>query len=953
MPEFRYIKLGEDIVEAVKQEFRKDTWLIFPTERSCREALTAFQEQWQAINIGFLSMDEFKQRVIYSDRVLLQDEKRLVCLYQAMTAEDRANFHIEKYPDLIDWGQHFFSFFEDLAEECVEPDELLRRMQNLEFTYQEWQLINYERMLTIRRQYAEFINARDYSDAIFDNTIPNLHLPQDISSFVFVNQYYYSKLEKTIIEKLEEKRRKITVWYQGCADWLNENSLKSSEVVLPEAFPGDKLPFSLQVYQSRNLWEMALSFLKNHFSQSEKAKDGHFVIDAKFIEQPYSKVFPAEHFNYSEPCPMHQTRLIHFIQALAKGLEKLVRDEGRAVVKLDWLLQAIGIKGFTDYFRPGWTGLQKDGFTAFVCNFSENNVLYLDLELEILKMKQFADSDPESIHLLSDIMKLLKKLCGVKSIRQLLDVIDAEDGIRVHDLLTQAEKECSNLLDAFYEGLANFMSMDELSLVDDWQTLYPTMEVSAGILDLFLTFIKPRSYKYFRNDSTNSDAAITNLMDTRNLKAEKVTFLNFVEGELPSGRTTVWLFNEKQRKAIGLKSWDDIRNWERYYFYRVIASAREVEIYTLSSRDNNIEPSSFLSELQLFAGSKTGAEAIEIRDAVLPAQILLQNLLILDEPNALSAPVSLTASEMPAFLNLPCDKEKDFGPNRKICLSWSACEHFIKNPFLYYLRDLKGLKERIVKTEETLGRKMFGILLHRYLNVITQRLASQHAGILSMKWEWINREFLNNNLKSALADPLLFYQIPKNYNREYLLELLSPFLVDTAGWFFHVGLARDEDFDNQFIKLIPETDSMTETERQYKLLVKPEETLQQLGIAIRGRADLRLETKAKSFIIDFKTGDSDMLQLQFYMWLYYLIEQPSGAGNVRAAFYKLMDKQLQWIEHTSKADPGILIKKLLESLERNVQNGFGPATDSTNRRYYIDITRADLQHNLLLDEEPV
>jgi hypothetical protein len=241
MPEFRYIKLGEDIVEAVKQEFRKDTWLIFPTERSCREALTAFQEQWQAINIGFLSMDEFKQRVIYSDRVLLQDEKRLVCLYQAMTAEDRANFHIEKYPDLIDWGQHFFSFFEDLAEECVEPDELLRRMQNLEFTYQEWQLINYERMLTIRRQYAEFINARDYSDAIFDNTIPNLHLPQDISSFVFVNQYYYSKLEKTIIEKLEEKRRKITVWYQGCADWLNENSLKSSEVVLPEAFPGESL----------------------------------------------------------------------------------------------------------------------------------------------------------------------------------------------------------------------------------------------------------------------------------------------------------------------------------------------------------------------------------------------------------------------------------------------------------------------------------------------------------------------------------------------------------------------------------------------------------------------------------------------------------------------------------------------------------------------------------------
>jgi hypothetical protein len=951
MPEFRYIKLGDDIVKAIKPELQDGTWLIFPTERSCREALSAFQKQWQPLNIGFFAMDEFKQSVVFSDSILLQDEKRLVCLYQAMTPEDREIFHIEKYPDLIDWGQHFFELFEDLAEECVDASELLNRLVGNDFSRQDWQVAKYERMLAIRSQYQAFITAKGYSDAIFDRHISNLRQPEDVRRYVFVNQYYYSCLERKIIEKLGERRKQVIIYYQGKADWLNEKTLKSSEFLLSDAFPEEDLPFSLKISQSSNVWQMALSFLKNHFSCETGGWGSHFVIDARFLEQPYSKVFPTEHFRFSEPCPMHGTRLVHFIQAFAKGLENLVQDKGRLTVKLDWLLQAIGIKGFTGYFRPGWDIVKHDIFTALVCKFSENDVLYLDLELEILELDRFKESDPECVKLLADIMSLLKKLAGIKSIRQMLDVIDAVDGIRVKDLLSEEEKECSNLQDSFYEGLANFMSMDELALVEDWQSLYPNMEVSAGILDLFLTFIKPKSYKFLRSETSNPAADITNLMDTRNLQAEKVTFLNLVEGILPGSRSAVWLFNENQRKAIGLKSWEDIRNWERYYFYRIIASAKAVEIYTLASKDNDVEPSSFLSELHLFAESKTGKDTHAIEEAVLPARLLLQNMLTSGSEGPLAKLPTLSASEMPAFLNLPCDKETDFSKNRVISMSWSACENFIKHPFLYYMRDLKRLRERKTRQEETLGRKMFGILLHSYLNVITQRLAQQHGGVLSMKWEWINRDFLSNNLKAALADPMLYYQIPKNYNREYLLEMLTPFLVDTAGWFFHVGLAKDEDFDHQFITLIPETDTMTELERHYKLLIKPEENMQQLGIAIRGRADLRLETKTKRFIIDFKTGVSDTMQLLFYMWFYYLIEQPETAGNVRAAFYKLMDKQLQWIEHTGKSDPHALVKKLLESIEGIVKNGFSPAVDSTRRKYFIDITRADLQHNLLLDEE--
>jgi hypothetical protein len=951
MREFRYINLGDDILSAVKPEIMQDSWLIFPTERSCREAFADFQKNWLPLNVNFLSIDEFKRKVLYSENILLQDEKRLVCLYQAMSDEDKSVFHIEKYPDLIDWGQHFFRFFEDLAEECVDAESLLQKMLDNEFSYQIWQLENLERMLAIRKQYYSFISAKGYSDAIFDNDISNIHLPLEIKRYVFVNQFYYSRLELAIIEQIEAIKQKVIIIYQGSSNWLNESTLKSKELDINEAFPSETLPFRLKVYQSPSLWQMALAFLKNNAVNPSDLGTQHFVIDAKFAEQPYHKVFSKEQFLYPQPKPIHQTRLCHFFQIITAGLQSFVSVEGKLLIKTDWLLQAIAMKGFVEYFRPEFSESQKAAFTDMVYKFSENDILYLDVKLSILQIKWFDKFDPEAVSLLQEIMALLSRLYQISSISQMLDIIDSPNGIMIKSLLSEEELKYSNLAECFYEALANFMSMDLLSLVDDWHLLYPNQEVSAGIFDLFMTFVKPKTYTYNTSDNAEPASTITNLMDTRNLKAEKVTFLNLVEGELPSGRTPVWLFNEKQRQTIGLKCWEDIRSWERYYFYRIIASAHEVNLYTISNQDKDIEPSSFLNELCLLAEAKGHIKEDFWQEMIIPAPALLMNWLADNVTNPLSERNLLADDVGAEFFNLPCDPKADFGADLQIKLSWSACEHFIKNPILYYLQDYSYLRNKVVRLDETLSRKMFGTLLHKYLSVITSRLSEQNKGTLAMKWEWINNEFLTNNLKAALSDPILLYQIPRNYNWDYLKELMNPFLIETASWFFHVGLAKDEDFNNKFIRLIPETESMTKSEKQYKTLIHPQDNNHSLSVAIRGRADLRLETDEKCFIIDFKTGDSDALQLLFYMWSYYLIEHPELEDNIRCAIYKLMDKKLLWQDYKSKSDPAILVTKLLESIDKLVTDGYGPALDASSRRYFIDVTRADLLKSLSVEEE--
>lgn len=951
MPKFIYIPLGEDINRKVSQEIMDSTWLIYPTQRSCSEALHEFQKNWQPVNAALFSMDEFKQRVIFSPRIRLQDEKRLVCLYQAMAAEDRVFFHIEKYPDLIDWGQHFFNFFEELAEECVDAEELLKRMENLEFSYQEWQLENYSRMLAILKQYKEFISAKEYTDFVFDQDISNLHLPSEIKRYVFVNQYYYTGLEKAVISQLEAKNKQVIICYQGQPDWLNETTLDSSDLDLSVAFQDGKVPFELKVYQSLNLWQMALAFLQNYQNKEEQTSQKHFIIDAQFGQQPYHTAFDSGRFRYSEPFAMHNTKLVHFFQIIAKGLENLLTADNKVLVKLDWLLQAIGMQGFVGYFYPGWDVRQKEDFIAYVCKFSENDILYLDAELDVVNLIPRFESIPQYNKLIKDIIAFLQKISSVRSIGNLVSLIDSKEGIRVRDLLSEDEKNCSNLAESFYEALANFSSMDALGLVEDWQLLYSNTNISVGILDLFLTFIKPKKYKYNYSQINGNRAVITNLMDTRNLSAQAVTFLNLVEGELPSSRTPVWLFNEKQRKSIGMKTWDDIRQWERYYFYRIVASAKKVEIYTVYNQDKNVEPSSFINELTMFISDFEKSDEGIWEKVEMQADTLLQNWLQTSNVNVLAGKVSHPDPADSSFFNLPLDTEKDFGSDKKIKLSWYACEHLINNPFLYYLQDLRKLKQRILRQDETLGRKMFGTLLHKYLNVIMQRLADQHEGTLSMKWEWFSNEFLTNNLNSALADALFFYQLPKNYNWKYIQTMISPFLVNQASWFFHVGLAQDEDLKLQHIKIVPEDEEMTDYESRYKILVKPEDNEFGFSIAIRGKADLRLETKSKYLIIDFKTGGSDKLQLMFYAWFYYLIDNPHLLTDIKTAFYLLMQKKLDWHDHTVKGFPEKLVSELHESIANMLSSGFSPATKASNRKYLMDITRADLMRGVALEED--
>ena len=57
---------------------------------------------------------------------------------------------------------------------------------------------------------------------------------------------------------------------------------------------------------------------------------------------------------------------------------------------------------------------------------------------------------------------------------------------------------------------------------------------------------------------------------------------------------------KKQRQLLGLKTYEDVRRREKYYFFRLLLNSSVVTLFTQKNIEHNVEASSFLEEIKLF-----------------------------------------------------------------------------------------------------------------------------------------------------------------------------------------------------------------------------------------------------------------------------------------------------------------------------------------------------------------
>ncbi|MDP2173986.1 MAG: hypothetical protein Q8J62_09450, partial [Candidatus Cloacimonadaceae bacterium] len=535
MRDFICVPFGEDLISAALREIVDPAVLVFPTRVSAAQARTRFQNHWQFEDVEFITMDDLKSSSILPPQPSLADEKRLLCLWQVLDDEDRAQFHLTQYDDIVEWGGSFFRFFDELCDECVDAETLGALDSSGTMYLQAWQALYIDRVLQIRARYLAMIGSLGFTDPIFYVSEKNIRLNRKPARYIFVNQFYYSELEKRMISVLEESGNRIYVIWQGLEDSFDQGSLKMKSPILEDLQDGDFRVEKIEIIKTENEDQMVLAFLEAHaveLSQSLDEKDkklsARLILDRQFCAKPYRELFARKVFAYPQAVSFSQSDLWQMLQLWQTHLEALAQSREQRYLPLRLVLQACSRELFVRFYQPDWGIVQRDALLREIKSLSRDDYLYLDKDLELFDLLSAEKQYP----LLQSVMKshfaLLKQLGGIKNITGLCHIIDLSGALEIKAMCSPNELLYSDIREQFYERLANFCSIEHLGIVSDWRAIYADsgIALSARILKLFIEYLKSARYRFQKSGGAETLYEIGNLLDSRDLRYDVVIFFH-------------------------------------------------------------------------------------------------------------------------------------------------------------------------------------------------------------------------------------------------------------------------------------------------------------------------------------------------------------------------------------------------------------------------------------------
>lgn len=927
----RFVTIGlyQDLERVVRDYAIPGSILVFPTRIAATKASAIFCRTWDLEERLFLSVEDLREYLILPESPVLTDEKRLLCLYLVMGEEQREFFHILNYSDIVDWGKRFFDFFEELAEECVDAESLAELNESGTFHLQQWQEIYLDRILEIRSAYRSYITALGYTDKIFYLAEAGIRIPWTGKQICYVNQYYYSALERAQLKALEEAGNEVILLTHG-VQFADLQSLKMQDFDLLGSW--NKLPVKprLEIVETADETQMVLAFLE--WKQANTSAKG-IIIDSGYQQRSYSRYFQGKGISLPTNYPFCESGVFQMLEFIYRSLHSVLASGGYLPVKL--LANFLSCSFFIRYFLHSNTRAETDVLAHEALNemtgFLQADYLYVDEAL--------FESRPDSPlkRIVIGFYGLLNSFSKVSSIAELTELLDGNDGLDLHRLMTEFELNCTNLEEIFWERMANFLAIEQLNLVKTWQQIFPVTELGQSLLELLLSYLKTARISYNPENRESPNWEVGNLLDSRNRSFETVAVLQMVEGTLPSAPTPVWLFNEAQRAKLGLKTYTDIRNWERYYFYRLLLTSRHAICYSYSNPERDIGASSFIGELiQLLEPEMAEPEFLS-RPGICLQQLYDFNFrspILTNEERNIGYYGKKQAGD---FFIIPSEPQRDF-KKKTICIGASGLIQLLKNPFLWFVEYHSKLQKLDWEADETIGGKLFGNIMHAYFASTFGDLKGHHSSLERLHKVFGDEPRLESELQKLITSPKMRYQIPKNYNAEFLGVIISRKLAESLNSFYTGWLANR--LAGRSFVLIPEEESMTVDELTYKPLGMVKLQNEEYRLAVRGKADLRLELENEALIIDFKTGGHDKRQLSIYEWFYYLQDEAMPLSGLSSLFWSILDNKPT---EGYKPDKREKVKaEILDGFLECLQSGYGLGKRVADRTRARQITRADL-----------
>lgn len=952
----KYVPFREDVILFSLSEVADPCVMVFPTLAAANKARRAFQPDWTFQELHCVDMETLKKELIPAPGPYLQDDKRMLCLYAALDPDDREQFHIGSYEDVISWGNQFFHFFEEMRDECISDSILTDAHMQNKLHLLVWQEEHIARLMLIKDRYHSLIQGMGFTDAIFWMGENHIRIPDRASRYVFVNQYYYSGLEIAMIRALESAGNEVLISHQGLEDSFDLESMRSTPPDLTRLDPADHRLRKLEFRISETPDQMVLSLLSDFGDRmdvdttDQDKKRSQLLVDRDFTAKPYSCYFPRGLFRYSANIPFSHTRPYALLALRIRHLKAIMGTQEGKYLPLAELLNACSVPGFVSSICPQWDTTRHTILLKEIKYLIRNDFLYIDTDLRLSKLLDKAM--PHIDELLGRYFAILSDVTRISCIRDIVNLTDNKEGWMLRDLCSVEEQQHPDITTLFYERLANFITLEDLGIVKDWKEVFGCDDTMVGVslLKLWLDFLAPSTLQHFHEIGHSHQIEVNSLLDTRNLRYDEVYILNAIEGILPSNPEAVWLLNETQRKCLGLKTYELIRDRERYYFLRLILGCESASLCYYNNTDKDIEAGSFVTELlHLHDTGNLPGIVVHIKDCHPPAKLLF-------DARSINHPVKVTAlpddtisqtgfdtSDPESFFSIPFNPGEDLSRDGNLYSGSYDLDLLTKNPFAWYLKTRGGLSQETLPPQETLTPKFFGTILHRFLMEVLNQLKGRQQGTKRLREVFGNKDALAQVLRGILTSPTYVYCVPQNYNQVFLLSIISECLVESVQRFysdFLEPLLQRREFD-----LLPEQETMTDAEKEYRELALFGPDNNQRGVRIHGKVDLRIETSDLNVIIDFKSGRSmDSGQLIFYEYFYYLLDPDYDNTSLKSLFWSILDfKENE--DNSNEAKRSKWKDGIVQTLEECLERGFFIAKAAKNRQIMPGITRADIYAN--------
>ena len=929
---FKHIPFTQSITDALLQDGGVDDSLyIFPTEASKRTAIRDFQNRWVFQNIQFLTMEELKALLFVSDKPLLKEEKRTLAFYASLSDTDKEFFKINNYFQSIELAHHFFDLWEEFNEEQLDDELDFQRLQEANAELLAWQIQTYDRLKTIKQNYLSFISKLGYSDAIFLYTPEHLDTTvfSPFESVMFVNQFYYTGLERHIIHLLSERDKHVMLYYQLPQQLVDRDSLEIKEFTIRDL--GDIRTEHIDMLECSTDFNMLRGLVRQIHTQNIRQ-----VVNFSPLHNPHARLLSPQRFNLGRTQNFTNTSIYQFFQKFHRILESLIFEHTRqqVLIPIQSLLDAL-LDAHVSVYLFGDDNPSRLSALDYLYDLIDYDYKFIDLNGEFRAKKSGHE------HILK-LLKFIESLLQIHSISSFIEKIDSSDGIHIDAILTQQEKDTTTIRETFYRALADFQAIDKIGIIQNWHDVFanrrlaPQAHMAAGVLLLFLDYLKSRSVRYHVERMQMPRVEFIDLQDTRNLAYKNVAVMNVVEKEIPHARQTPFLFTEKQRQVLGLKTYEDIKRREKYYFMRLVCTAPHVTLLTQKNIEENIDISSFVEELLLLLPEhKIHTEHIS-NDSY---RSVYEHVFHPQKDYAAHTTSILKRD----FYTIRLQRDRDL-PNGQLNLSYYALSNLLNNAFTFYIKNLIRLDEQSKKVAADYSPMLIGNFVHECLNLVWRDLLEQNILSSTFDFGTIAESIIQNAIQKTLRQDRFYFASPHNHAHIYFEEFLLPRIQSGILQFFQyldkIGLS------NIPLDIFPEQDVYMRRDDYVPFITSDKIDF---TINISGRADLRIELPEKGlyYIFDYKTGRFSREQLLLYELYYYLIEEKAPVERVFSHFYQVLDaagKELREFNHRKPKS------EILTEFEKNVRdqvnelwkNGFTLPDKRAKQDDMQDISRSDL-----------